>query len=448
MLPLALLCFAPSLAESSTPPAKPRIEFSAGARMFLRPQARTRPTLGRPGPDESWSVPQSARLNGGFRYGPLGITVQLQDVRTWGDETTQSSVDPFTGAHQAYVEVADDGFGPRGRFSGFLRAGRQEVVLWTQRLLGNAPWAPGQRAFDAARGRIEYGPVGFELGASVLRSARTLEFENDDGMTTRQRASGDHLYWAEATAQIHSSFELHAAALVLRQGAADDDPGRDRALLTPGGYVHGELLTGLTYDVEAYGQLGRDGPLRHRAWAAAATVTYSIPVRLDPLVRGGYETASGSTCREAPESGNGCDNVVERDFEQFYGSRHRWRGFSDLFGLSNVGDLFVRGALSPASEVTFSVDYHWLRLQQARGRWRDIGGNLVGTGWDPDNDNATVGHELDAVVSYRPWTPLHLRPGYSVFLPAGAGTRFVGERAQHFVYLWLIAEIGHRWIVR
>ena len=79
------------------------------------------------------------------------------------------------------------------------------------------------------------------------------------------------------------------------------------------------------------------------------------------------------------------------------------------------------------------------------GRWRDIGNNEVGLGWDPNNLDFDIGHELDLVVDYKPNKYLRVRPAYSVFVPTGAGKALTGPDAQHFVYIWLIAKMQATW---
>lgn len=90
------------------------------------------------------------------------------------------------------------------------------------------------------------------------------------------------------------------------------------------------------------------------------------------------------------------------------------------------------------------LDYHLFQLHEAHGYWMNTSGNLVGDGWDPTNPDNTVGHEIDLLVDYRPLDGLRVRPAYSIFIPAQAGRRLAGPATQHFVYIWLVAQIGHR----
>ncbi|MCR9164695.1 MAG: alginate export family protein [Nannocystaceae bacterium] len=427
-------------------PAGPKTELEFGARMVVRPEARANATLGTQPQDEEWRVRQSARIHGGARYGPLRAVVQLQDVRQWGDGSSTLSDDPFTGAHQAFGEVgrARSEDEPR-QLSGYLRVGRQEVALWQSRLIGVRPWQPANQALNAVRGRIDYGRFGFEVAGAILDAPGTLTF-GDDTTTTTLRTSGELMAWSEVSMAVRPAFTAHAGVIGLRRDATLADPTRDQRIATPGLYLHGVPWGGLDYDVEGYAQVGRTDDQRHLAWLASAAVGYTFDIATKPGLRLEYSVASGSACEGDPDAGDACQGGTVRDFEQHYGNRHGIRGFADLFALTNVRDLHARASLDPDPMVTLWVDYHWLQLHESTGRWINTGGRPAGSvAWDPTNTQNTVGHEVDLLATFKPWKPLSMRPGYSVFIPTGAGRTLGGDQALHFVYLWLVLDIRGRW---
>lgn len=440
MLALGLHCLL-----ALAPPSTPETELEFGARMVVRPEARANPSFGATANDEEWRVRQGARVHAGGRYGPLRAVIQLQDVRNWGDESNTLSVDPFTGAHQAFAELSrersDDQ--PR-RISGMLRIGRQEVVLWQGRLIGNSPWQPGMRAFDAVRGRLEYSRFAFEAGGMMIRTPTTLTL-TDDTTTTTLRTNGEQLVWSEAAVAVHEAFNLHAGVIFLRQDATQADPTRDLRLTTPGLYLHGEPVKGLDYDVEGYAQVGSDDEQGHRAWLGSAAVGYNADIKARPGLRLEYSIASGSDCEGDPDLGEACEGDTVRDFNQHYGNRHGIRGFADLFALTNIRDLHARASINPDPTFKLWLDYHWLQLHESTGRWLNTAGRPTARPWDPTNTDHTVGHEIDLIASYNPWDPLTIKPGYSVFVPTAGGQTLAGDEALHFVYLWLILDIRGRW---
>jgi hypothetical protein len=420
------------------------IEIEVGARINFRPEARVNGSFGAEPGDESWRVRQGTRLQTGLHYRWLHMVFQPQDVRDWGTQSTTLSTGPGLATHQAYIEFSSDDIDGRGGLGGFLRFGRQEVDLWHSRIFANSPWQPAGRAFDAARGRLEIGDVGVEAGAMMLGLPRTFEVDDGSGPVT-YRSSGEQAYWAEATYAAHEAINLHVMTVSLMQAGSEADPERARAILMPAAYLHGEPLRRLTYQIEAYGQLGRDEPNPHRAWAGTVALNYSGAKGPKPGLRLAYEIASGNACSNDPADGGECETEVSREFEPFFGARHRWQGSADQLGFRNVKDVVVRGWLTPDPTVKLQADYHFFSLYDPAGAWRNTGQNLVGSGWAPDNTDPTLGHEMDFVVDYRPLPGVRMRPGYSLFLPTGAGRRIAGSEPQHFVYLWLIAELNTRW---
>lgn len=433
----------PTTTDTAAPVLPREFDISIGARVVLRPEARSGESFGATPNDSSWRIRQGVRLSVDLRYRFARTVVEVQDVRDWGDGATTLSVQESVSAHQAFVEFSGSSLGKRARTSTYLRLGRQEVTLWSRRLLGQSPWQPASRAFDAARGRVDVGRFGVELGAIMLRAPRTFTVGEVDALETR-RTRGEQLYWGEASFDAHTGFRVHLASLLLRQDGSESRPDRDRTILSPGAYITGTPVDGFTYELEGYYQYGRDGDARHRAWAASATAGYVFDAAMKPTLRASYEIATGSACTNATGDPDGCGAAVVGDFEQFVGARHLYRGHADLFGMINMRDLHLRASFSPDETLLFLTDYHHLSLHEARGAWRNTGANLVGLGWDPDNTTHTLGHEIDFLVDYRPIPAIRLRPGYALFVPAGAGRTLGGDRTQHFVYIWLIAKIGYR----
>ena len=114
-----------------------------------------------------------SRLNvAGALEGGVGFFVQVQDVRLFGEET--GTLTDFSGDnidfHQAYLDLRSD-HGIR------FRAGRQELALGGERLIGSVGWTQQGRSFDGARftwtgDRVELDIFGFVLGDATAPSYR------------------------------------------------------------------------------------------------------------------------------------------------------------------------------------------------------------------------------------------------------------------------------------
>jgi hypothetical protein len=210
-----------------------------------------------------------------------------------------------------------------------------------------------------------------------------------------------------------------------------------------GARAWGEPVRGLSYDVEAHGQVGQLGGREHRAWAGAATMRGLAPLRpVAPGLQLGYAIASGHACTGEP--GLACAPSTNRDFFNFYPTNHPHYGILDQLGWSNMRDAEVGLSVSDGEAFSISTTYHFFQLHQPRGAWRDAGGNLVGSGWNTGGAQPDLGHEVDVLLTARLWAPLWLQPGYGLFVPTGAGARLAGPAVQQFVFLWVVLELVYR----
>jgi hypothetical protein len=330
--------------------------------------------------------------------------------------------------HQGYAELT----GRRGDLFGWVRLGRQEVAWGRQRILGPLPWAPQGRSLDAVRMLGGKGMVELELLAAMIERPRTFVV-GDASIPTR----GVTLGAMRLGLAPHDAAHVELMALIDRAGPSPTQLGRDRLVADVGVHVFGEPIEGVTYDVEGHGQLGHMYGAQHRAWAFASIVRGQLPKpRVHPGLHLGYAMGSGHACTGDP--GTACTPSESRDFFNFYPTNHPPYGNLDLNDWSNLRDaeagLFVR------EDAGFEVSaiYHSFWLNDPRGTWTDSGSRLVATGWDPDNVQAHLGHELDVILSYNPWPPLMLQPGYGLFVPGSAARRLAGDDVQHFVYLWMV----------
>lgn len=240
---------------------------------------------------------------------------------------------------------------------------------------------------------------------------------------------------------LHEAFNLEPSALLLVENPRAAAPNIDRKIATLGGRAFGAVNGGLfSYSLEGHGQIGRSGGRDHRAWAGAAEVGVALnQLKSQPAFRLGYSLASGEAC-DAP--GGACGSGDSTEFHNLFPLNHAYYGLMDLFGWRNMRDLEFVASLSPAKMLELQASYHFFQLQEATGRWSNAGGFNVGRGWDPTNDDNTLGHEIDLVLTYSPIKQFMLQPGYGIFLPAGGGKLLGGNDPQHFLYLWLVANFG------
>ena len=350
---------------------------------------------------------ERTRLGLDVARGPVEGRVVLQDARVWdlaaGNDTTwENGALASTGAYEAWVEAHAAAARPA-----FLRVGRQPVTWGEGRLLGVADWTPRARSLDAVRGRLPVGDGAFELLAASLS-------DTTGGTLT---AFGE-LFGARGQWAFHPLLAVEGYVLV-RLAQENPPPGIDIS-------VKGQTYTGAlrvygdahswTWGLEGAYQRGRaedwNGGSAREAWAAAGHVARTFErLMFLPTLRVGGSYASGDD-----------GGATFHAFDPILPDVHVWHGAMDLFAWSNEYEGNARAAVAPWTDAIAAVEYRYARLAQPGGAW--VTANLTAIGPVPANGQAELGHEIDGVLSWQPWTQLGLTAGYS-FLVLGDGAKAV-----------------------
>jgi hypothetical protein len=393
-------------AAQVAPPAPERIAVGDWA---LAPvvELRARPEYRRDldGNDYGTLV-ERARLGVDALRGALEARVVLQDARVLD---LGSSASPLvgpgslreTGAFEAWAEAHTDSVHPS-----FVRAGRQPITWGEGRLLGEADWSPAGRSLDAVRGRWVAGDGSLEVLAAAL---------TDPQSGVALDAYGE-LFGARAEWSFDPLFAIEAYGLAR---LAQDNP-----LVSLDRSVRGQTYTGSlrlhgdahawTWGAEGAYQLGHADDLaaRRAAWAAAGHVAFAPEaVLLHPSFQIGGDYASG-------DSGG----ASYRTFDPLLPDVHRWHGAMELFAWSNEAEANARVAVVPWTDGVAAVEYRYARLAQPGAAWRSAYLTTIGTA--PRNTDASLGHEIDALLRWQPWDSLSLEVGYSIFF-VGDGARAI-----------------------
>ncbi|MBX3209445.1 MAG: alginate export family protein [Labilithrix sp.] len=437
----ALLAASPAAAQS--PPAAPE-KLSVGD-WQLTPllEVRVRGEYRRDAPDlggadffgrqaprvrDQWVVLERSRLGLGAERGAVRARITLQDARALGSPAPTARFAGERGLgrfepYEAYAEMRGSAARPN-----YLRLGRQAVTWGEGRLIGTADFSPAGRALDAARGHVALGNFDFEALAAILEVPGPLGSAFSD--TAGPSTSGVQLYGLSASWLFDPLFKVEAFGLarVSRSGGAELDGSRFAASRLAGERFTAALRAsgdakGWTYGAEGAYQFGAASSLAIggtdiSAWAAAAHVSKTIEQLLfTPNFRLSGSYASGDDRKG-----------VYKQFDPLLADPQRFHGQMDLFGWSNMMDVAGRAQITPVTNASVALEYRAARLAQARGEW--IGSYLgaIGSATTPPlvattpapaapaTSETDLGHELDVVVSYRPWTPLELRAGWSGLL--------------------------------
>lgn len=379
---------------------------------------------------DAGGVFERTRIGLGADKGPLRAQVTLQDSRAWGfpyptatlggtsaDASAPSSLSAF-GPYEAYVEAhtADE------TRASYLRLGRQVVVWGDGRLLGNADWSPAPRSLDALRGHVAVGRFDFEVLGAVLDSP-TPSGAAFGQSTNVDSHAGTELVAAQAAWTIDPLLVIQAFgfARFARSGEGGATPDRSFAIAAADGETYTAALriagdkSGWRYALEGAYQTGTASDLgtsgvSRSAYAAAAYLSKRLDrLALTPTVRLGGAYASG-------DDGSG----AYKQFDPLLPDTHVLHGAMDVFAWSNELEGKARVTVVPVTDTSIAVEYRYAQMARAGGEWLDA--YLVSVGRVAGNASTSLGHEIDAALTWRPWTALDLAAGYSLFL-LGDGAR-------------------------
>lgn len=342
-------------------------------------------------------VRHRARLGLRFSYGEeLTSLVQVQDVRTWGEET--DTLNDFSAGgldmHQAWLEV---GLAEKLK----LRIGRQEIGYLNHRLIGNVGFVEQARSFDGAR-----------LMAMVLDDKLALDLfyaRVRDELPPEVLTADDLFGWAA-----RYDMGMLQPALI---GVLDLNSATNRVRYTQGLVVQLDMPFGLKLSLEGYLQAGSatiaDADVSYFAWMTATRARFTlVDSDLAPFVELFVETLSGD---DDPSDGD------EKTFDTLFATNHRYYGEADIFlnipantGKRGLLDVGATLGLKLADNATAQVAYHYFGAMDSQG------------------GESAFGQEVDVTFGWKVNPHLTLDLNYSLVLP-GELLAADGD-AEHFIY--------------
>jgi hypothetical protein len=417
---------APVAPASAAAPAPAPAQPDTGITLFG--EVRTRGEAERPGSGVRGDafVLLRTRVGARARLGAATrLLVEVQDARVFGEErgTTDAAADAFD-LHQGWLELG-------GRWSGAdvaLRAGRQEIVLGNERLVGAVGWSNTGRAFDGARLLLSRPgqPAGSwqatAFGATLEERGRRYGVAQP---APAQRAD-QMLVGVQATNGAVELLALHDRAARFRAFGEVDRTTAYARLRTParlavradleGAWQGGTQTRAAT---EASPAVAQDV----RAWFAGARLSADARPGVATTFTLGADWLSGDA---DPADGR------YGAFHTLYATNHKWYGTMDLFldpaaATADRGlvDALASAAITLSPRATLRVDAHHFRLAAEH----------------PTADGRALGEELDLTLPLRV-SGSALELGYSLFRPgaAGAALGLGGEgRVRHWGYVQLRA---------
>jgi hypothetical protein len=330
----------------------------------------------------------------------VGMFVELQDVRLWGEET--STLSDFRADNldlrQGYFELR----GGRDVFS--ARVGRQSVKMGSERLIGAVDWAQQGRSFDGIR--LSYLPAGWMLDVIGMR----LSESSAPGVFENGYLVAGHLQLSNPTRGT-----LDLLSVYNRESKG---PATDQVTVGLRWESDGEVYT---HHVEGYYQTGDRRGTEVTAYMFGAGLGVSTPK--DRIrVAGWYDYLSGD------------DDPVDakvKTFDTLFATNHKFYGYADVFtdipshtGGLGLQDLGARLSVSPSSRITMSVDGHVFYAAR-----KGIG------------DSRRFGQEVDFSLSLPVRSSARIKAGLSYFY-VGDALADAGRLRHDIRFAYLLTDVS------
>lgn len=281
----------------------------------------------------------------------------------------------------------------------YVRFGRQELLLGSQRLVSTLDWANTRRTFEGVRVFRQGEKWDVDLFWTQLVPPRPNEFDRADhkrdfaGAWVTYRPRAGHfvdLYYLYANHN-RNVFEQNLAVAPFDTNTFGTRYAGDR--------------NNWLWDFETAIQFGRRGGQDLLAGAATAGAGYrfaELPAR--PTAWLYYDWASG----DATPGVGGRSST----FNQLYPFGHYYLGWIDLVGRQNIHDLNAHMLFFPANWVTLWLQYHHFWLHHRRDALYNAGGVAIRR--DPTGAAGNnVGDEIDVVLNVRLARYTDMMIGYS-----------------------------------
>jgi len=337
---------------------------------------------------------------GSLYYGDdFGVFVQYLDAQQFGSTLPPLRIDrDRSDLVDLFVDLKLFEWRDRGVY---VRGGRQEISLGSQRLVSNLDWANTLRTFQGVR-TFRQGEK-WDLNAFWLQPIipNPTYFDSPD---YRQNFSG---VWATYRSKPGRFWDLYALNLNnsnrIFSGQAGVLGGENSTTL--GTRIVGDVDNTWLYDAEGMLQVGRHSNQQLQAGASTTGIGYNFKnVETTPQVWLYYDFASGDA-----QPGQGSKFGT---FNQLFPFGHYYLGYLDLVARQNIQDLNVQFVAYPTNWIYLLLQYHNFHLAQARSPLFGAGGGLERV--DPTGAAGTnVGNELDLLVNFHLTAHQDILIGYS-----------------------------------
>ena len=357
----------------------------------------------------SLATSQRTRLGFGYKSDLFDVGIQMQDVRTWGQEKQLVNGDgAHTTIHQAWTSIKLCELVA-------LKVGRQELVYDDSRILGNVGWAQQARSHDLALFKIE------KKDAFKLHAGFAINTVQVDPYAVANYKSMQFLWF-------HKSFgDAYTLSVLALNNGVDDVTPRMGTTTTSFSqiigqrsvYKAGKFTAGLNF----YYQMGEttgtyvdDNGDNQKQKLGAYDLGIDLNYKLNDNIGfgAGYEMLSGNSQTETDASYAQTNHA----FTPLYGTNHKFNGWMDYFYVGNhknsvgLNDAYVKATYKKDKFLSGVIAHYFMANQDVK----DVKNS---TATDIKTMASGLGTELDMFAGYR--------LGKGVLFKAGVSMMFASE---------------------
>jgi hypothetical protein len=282
----------------------------------------------------------------------------------------------------------------------YVRAGRQEMLYGSQRLISPLDWANTRRTFNGVK--AYWHGENLDLDAFWVQPVIVNPTHFDSPDHNRQFLGG----WSTYRPTKGQAIDLYYLYLDDTRPISVGQFGQraGERVSTVGLRYAGDWHNFL-WDLEGDYQFGHWSNQEISAGAFASGLGYKFAnLPMDPQFWIYNEWASGDH--------NGGTSSEHGTFNQLFPFGHYYFGFLDLVGRQNIDDINMQFSLYPEKWILTMFQYHIFRLDAARDALYNAGGTAIRR--DPTGRAGTdVGDEIDLVTNFHLSQHQDILLGYS-----------------------------------
>ena len=294
----------------------------------------------------------------------------------------------------------------------YLRAGRQELLYGSQRLVSPLDWSNTRRNFEGLK-LFSHGE-NWDIDAWTTHPVNTAAGHGPLALYDNGRDKGDHSRLFSGAWAVFHGMQNHIFDFYWLWDRDTDLPltGAKRSRHTVGSrWQHNspvkneccEVTRIWHLDVEGGYQFGHDTSQDVRAAFFTAGLGHSWKnMPWAPSFWVYYDWASGDDNQFDDETNT---------FQQLFPLGHAYLGIIDNVARQNISDVNCKLVMKPMDKLTLIAQMHWMDLATDKDRIYNVAGVPLGT----RNVGDEIGEELDLVGNYQVNANLGIQAGYSWF---------------------------------